>query len=205
MKNYLILIFSLFLLSACKNSPAGEALGTVSEDFQSFDGQNRPLYKLDTVVTAEGTIYELTYRGGRMDASVQIKVRKDGKLIHNQDYKTVGSIKNIYHTDLNGDGQEDLLFYTTTEDATEIGNAYLVSLQGNQIDFKYILPFMDKVNSVGYFGRDSFYLDGGNVMRTFPVYSLNQYNQKKLTDKKRYLTYKFAQSDTLKASAAEDK
>lgn len=198
-----LILFSLF--SACKNSSSSAASGSLDELYTPYDGQDRPLFFMDTIKDNKGLEYDLAMRGGMLDAAIQVKLRKDGRLIYNQDHKAAGRITNRYTTDFNGDGNSDLVVYTNTEDQTRIGNAYIVGIDGNTVFFKEIQPYMNKENAKGYFGRDSFYIEGNNVIRTFPVYELNQYNQKRPTNMRRYLTYAYSKQDTLQPVNAETK
>lgn len=204
MKHILILLLSaLSLLTACKRNGPGPAVGSLDDIYTPYDGKDRPLLDFDTIRTGKGLEYELAMRGGMLDAALQVKLRKDGRLIYNQDHKAVGRISKRYITDFNNDGNPDLLVYTNTEDQTRIGNAYLTGIEGNTVFFKEILPFMNKENTVGYFGRDSFHVEGNKVIRSFPVFDLNEFNQKKATDKRRYLTYEYGKSDTLQPVNSE--
>jgi hypothetical protein len=185
-------MFSFLYLIACRNDGGIKAPST----YKPYDGTARALFYIDTIPAGDYT-YEIYTRGGMMDASAQVVIREDGDILYNKDHAAIGRISGIYTTDLDGDGKKDLVFYTNTEDATHIGNAYAVINKGDDSEFKYILPFMPPDLQKGYFGRDSFYVKNHEIIRRFPIYDLNQYNQKRASGKFRYITYTYQQADTL--------
>lgn len=204
---YLSLIFfalSLSFVSCKKDTKAGgQGSDADPEAYVSYNGQTRQIAYQDTVKNNKGVQFELTFRGGMIDGSAQVKVRKDGKLLENKDFKADGRVKQIIMHDINGDGEEDFLFYTNTEDPTSIGNLYGVIHDGGKIKHVYISPFLKEPYVTNYFGRDSFYVASGNIYRTFPKYDLNKLRQKKDSGKKWVLTYKYDGIDTIPVSNGE--
>ena len=148
----------------------------------------------------KGVEFELTFRGGMVDGSAQIKVRKDGKLLENKDFKADGRVTQQFMHDINGDGEEDFIFYTKTEDPTGIGNLYGVINDNGTIKHIYVSPFLKQPYITNYFGRDSFFVADGNIYRSFPKYDLNKLNQKKDSGKDWVLTYKYEGKDTIAVS-----
>lgn len=197
-----VLLFSVIIIcSSCRNGGGTQAPST----YTPYDSTARPLYYQDTIPAGSDYTYELYSRGGMLDASAQVVLREDGDILYNEDHAAVGRISGIYTADINDDGKTDLVFYTNTEDATKIGNAYVLVNKGDDSEFKYILPFMPTDLQQGYFGRDSFYVEKDNIIRRFPIYNLNQYNQKSPSGKFRYVTYSYQQSDTLSPQSHIDK
>jgi|GEM_PF-1261204 len=200
---YLTLIFSAFILSfsftSCKKDGKKDApkVEVGQEAYASYDGVVRNIAYKDTLKNNKGVQFELTFRGGMIDGSAQIKVRKDGTLIENKDFKADGRVKKVILHDINGDGEEDFIFYTNTEDQTSIGNLYGVIHENGKVKHIYVSPFLQKPYVTNYFGRDSFYVADGNIYRQFPKYDLNKLNQKSDSGKKWLLTYKYAGKDTI--------
>ncbi len=203
---YLTLILASLLISfsSCKNETTktvdGKEVSSDEEAYTSYNGKVRNVAFQDTMKNNKGVEFELTFRGGMVDGSAQIKVRKDGKLLENKDFKADGRVTQQFMHDINGDGEEDYIFYTKTEDPTGIGNLYGVINDNGTIKHIYVSPFLKQPYVTNYFGRDSFYVADGNIYRSFPKYDLNKLNQKKDSGKDWVLTYKYEGKDTIAVS-----
>ena len=190
-----------FCTSSCKKdgkaSEGKEDNSLTSEEYKSYDGEVRNIAFQDTMVNNKGVQFELTFRGGMVKGSAQVKVRKDGKLLENKDFKADGRITQLLLQDINGDGEDDFIFYTNTEDQTHIGNLYGVIHDNGTIKHIYVSPFLKKPYVTNYFGRDTFYVSEGVIYRQFPKYDLNKLNQKKDSGTDWLITYKYEGKDTI--------
>lgn len=74
-------------------------------------------------------------------------------MLENTDRKAAGRVTKVFLHDINGDGEDDFLFYTNTEDVTKIGNLYGVIHTNNGIQHIYVSPFMRAPYVDGYLGR----------------------------------------------------
>ena len=98
-----------------------------------------------------------------------------------------GSIMDVYNTDMNMDGNPEILILSKAKDTTTHINIYAYeykSGKGTKLDFPKL---SDKSKSV-YHGGDNFYIEQGNLVREFPVYS-GTGKAAKPTGKKRILQY----------------
>ena len=195
-----MILFAVITIAftACKKD--GKSNGTSSnekETYKSYDGKNRNLVFQDTVTSNKGIQYEIAFRGGMIDGEATVKARKDGELLEHKSYKADGKVTQVILNDINGDGEEDLIFYTNTEDPTRIGNLYGAIHENGKFRHIFISPFLSKPYVSNYFGRDSFYVENGVIFRQFPKYDLNQYNQKKDSGTKWVLSYKYTGRDTI--------
>lgn len=203
---FLTVMTLVILFTGCKQdgkTSKASDVPAVSEDYASYDGRDRPVIFSDTIQGKDGVAYEITFRGGGIDAAVHVKVRENGTLRFNKEIQAVGRVTQAIQADISGDGQDDLVFATNTEDATSIGNLYGVIKNNDEFRIIQVIPHLPKPYTDSYFGRDSFYIDNGNVMRTFPKYDLNQYNQKKLSGQNWRLTYTYAGRDTISVTSGE--
>lgn len=192
-----------FAAMSCKKdgkSASSDGSGDDKETYKSYDGKSRNLVFQDTLVNNKGIQFEVAFRGGMIDGEATVKTRKDGDLIENKSYKADGRVTKTMLTDINGDGEEDLIFYTNTEDPTKIGNLYGAIHENGKIKHLFISPFLSKPYVSNYFGRDSFYVENGVIFREFPKYDLNKYNQKSDSGTKWVLSYKYSGRDTIAVS-----
>ena len=98
-----------------------------------------------------------------------------------------GAITDVFNTDMNMDGYPEILIISKAKDTTEHVNIYVYEYR-NGIGQKINFPKLsDKSKSV-YHGGDNFYIEQGNLVREFPVYS-GTGKDAKPTGKKRILQY----------------
>lgn len=192
-----ILVLGIGLVSCKSDTTKGKAGIDEAEKYVPYDSTARQIATTDTVVNNKGIQFELTFRGGSIDGATQVKVRKDGKLLENTDRKAAGRVTKVFLHDINGDGEDDFLFYTNTEDVTKIGNLYGVIHTNNGIQHIYVSPFMRAPYVDGYLGRDSFYVDNGVIYKSFPKFDFNKFRQKVNSGKRWVLSYPFNGKDTI--------
>jgi len=98
-----------------------------------------------------------------------------------------GSIQDVFNTDMNMDGNPEILILSKAKDTTAHYNMYAyeyINGKGNKLDFPKL---SDKSKNV-YHGGDNFYIEGGNLVREFPVYA-GTGKDAKPTGKKKILQY----------------
>src|SRR5476651_1719652 len=98
-----------------------------------------------------------------------------------------GSIQDVFNTDMNMDGNPEILILSKAKDTITRFNMYAyeyVNGKGNKLDFPKL---SDKSKSV-YHGGDNFYIEGGNLVREFPIYA-GAGKDAKSTGKKKILQY----------------
>ncbi|GAA4315087.1 hypothetical protein GCM10023149_11540 [Mucilaginibacter gynuensis] len=80
-----------------------------------------------------------------------------------------GSIVDVYNSDMDLDGNPELLIQGKAKDSTNYANVYAFEFNGdraNKLDF----PKLTKKQRKGYRGNDNFYIKEGKLMREFPIY-----------------------------------
>ena len=98
-----------------------------------------------------------------------------------------GAIIDVFNTDMNMDGNPEILILSKAKDTTAHVNIYAYEYR-NGVGAKLNFPKLsDKSKSV-YRGGDNFYIEQGNLVREFPVYTGNTKDAKP-TGKKRVLQY----------------
>ena len=211
MRYFILLMAFTFSLWACKNDKSSGQqnengkVASADEAYTPFDKKtDRPIVYSNNWKSKQYE-YKVNFRGGNIDAASQIIVKKNGKTIYNKDERAAGKVSKAFLQDLNNDGNEDLFIYSNTEDETNIGYGFGVVMQGDSVHRYMLIPNLDPKLSKGYFGRDSFYLEGDQIIRVFPIWSLNKYNQKSLSGSKRYITYKWDGKPILQPISQEDR
>jgi hypothetical protein len=98
-----------------------------------------------------------------------------------------GRIVDVYNTDMNMDGNPEILILSKAKDTTVHFNMYAYEYRngkGNKIDF----PKLGGKSKTMYHGGDNFYIEQGNLIREFPAYE-GEGKEAKPTGKKRVLQY----------------
>jgi hypothetical protein len=98
-----------------------------------------------------------------------------------------GAIIDVFNTDMNMDGYPEILILSKAKDTTAHINMYAYEYRGgkgNKIDF----PKLGGKSKTMYHGGDNFYIEQGNLIRTFPAYDGEEKNARP-TGKKRVLQY----------------
>ncbi|MBW4889332.1 hypothetical protein KXQ82_06375 [Mucilaginibacter sp. HMF5004] len=98
-----------------------------------------------------------------------------------------GAITDVFNTDMNMDGNPEILLLSKAKDTTVHFNIYAYEYRngkGNKIDF----PKLGGKSKTMYHGGDDFHIEQGNLVREFPAYDGEGKNAKP-TGKKRILQY----------------
>ncbi|MCD8740158.1 PliI family lysozyme inhibitor of I-type lysozyme [Mucilaginibacter roseus] len=80
-----------------------------------------------------------------------------------------GAIVDVYNTDMDSDGNPELLVQADAKDTINFVNIYAFEFNGNdarKLDF----PKLTKRQRKGYQGKDNFYVKEGKFIREFPIY-----------------------------------
>ncbi|RKR83657.1 hypothetical protein BDD43_3870 [Mucilaginibacter gracilis] len=110
-----------------------------------------------------------------------------GKQYSNTGGDLEGSIIDIYNTDMNMDGNPEILIEAKAKDTTNHVNIYAYEFRGaksQKLDF----PKLTTKTKKGYRGDDNFYIKDGSLVREFPIYEGSGKNAKP-TGKKKILQY----------------
>src|SRR6202000_1146424 len=98
-----------------------------------------------------------------------------------------GSIVDVYNSDMDLDGNPEILIQAKAKDTTNYATIYAFEFnnsKANKLDF----PRLTSSQRKGYRGNDNFYIKEGKFMREFPIYDGDD-SAAKATGQKRILEY----------------
>lgn len=98
-----------------------------------------------------------------------------------------GAITDVYNTDMDMDGNPEILIEAKTKDSTKHTQVYAFEYNNNKAQ-KLDFPKLTSSQRKGYRGEDQFYLKEGVLMREFPVFDGSGADAK-ATGTKRVLAY----------------
>lgn len=115
-----------------------------------------------------------------------------------------GTITDVYNTDMDMDGNPEILIQAKSKDSTKYTQIYAFEYKDNKAQ-KLDFPRLTSSQRKGYRGEDNFYLKEGTLMREFPLFE-GQGDTAKVTADKRVLEYGIRSNNfTVKAVEQEDK
>lgn len=80
-----------------------------------------------------------------------------------------GSIVDVYNTDMDLDGNPEILIQVKTNDTVNYTTIYAFEFNGNRAQ-KLDFPKLTKKERTGYRGGDNFYVKDGKLEREFPIF-----------------------------------
>jgi len=95
-----------------------------------------------------------------------------------------GTIVDVYNSDMDLDGNPELLIQAKGTDSTNYATIYAFEFSNGKAE-KLDFPKLTKSQKKGYHGGDNFYIKEGKFMREFPIYDKDA----KATGAKRVLQY----------------
>lgn len=98
-----------------------------------------------------------------------------------------GAITDVYNTDMDMDGNPEILIQTKAKDSTQHTQVDAFEYKDNHAQ-KLDFPRLTSSQKKGYRGEDQFYIKDGGLMREFPVYDGSEADAKP-TGEKRVLAY----------------
>ena len=98
-----------------------------------------------------------------------------------------GEITDVYNTDMDMDGNPEILIQTKAKDSTQHTQINAFEYKDNRAQ-KLDFPKLTSSQKKGYHGEDQFYIKDGGLMREFPVYDGSAADAKP-TGNKRVLAY----------------
>ncbi|HWD87375.1 MAG TPA: hypothetical protein VG367_04555 [Mucilaginibacter sp.] len=98
-----------------------------------------------------------------------------------------GTIVDVYNSDMDLDGNPEILIQARGTDSTNYANIYAFEFNGSRAQ-KLDFPKLNKSQRKGYKGDDNFYIKEGKFMREFPIYD-GTGKDAKSTGAKRVLEY----------------
>ncbi len=98
-----------------------------------------------------------------------------------------GTIVDVYNSDMDLDGNPELLIQAKGTDSTNYATIYAFEFSNGKAQ-KLDFPKLTKSQRQGYRGSDNFYIKEGKFMREFPIYAGND-KDSKASGAKRMLQY----------------
>ncbi|MDB5016956.1 MAG: hypothetical protein JWQ84_1788 [Mucilaginibacter sp.] len=96
-----------------------------------------------------------------------------------------GAIVDVYNTDMDLDGNPEILIQAKGKDSTNYTNIYAFEFSNGKAQ-KLDFPKLNKKQRQGYRGQDSFYIEDGKFFREFPIYDGNSKDAKTTGQKRKF-------------------
>lgn len=121
-----------------------------------------------------------------------------------------GSIVDVYNTDMDADGNPEILIQTKGKDSTNYTSVYAYEFTYGKAQ-KIPFPKLSKSQGQGYRGEDDFYIKEGQLYREFPIFigsgseakASGQKRQLKYSLQDNYFTVKQLSKDSVKTGTAK--
>lgn len=127
-------------------------------------------------------------RGSQAVGSFLILHSDSGRMKYNTTTGDLdGSIVDVYNSDMDLDGNPEILIQAKATDTTNYAIIYAFEFNNGRAD-KLDFPKLSSSQRKGYRGSDNFYIKEGKFMREFPIYDGNGKDAKS-TGQKRLLQY----------------
>lgn len=140
---------------------------------------------------APGEYYDvLSWGRGSVDTGAYVILHSDST---SRQYVTTtgdldGKIVDVYNSDMDVDGNPEILIQTKGKDTTNYATIYAFEYGNDNKANKRDFPKLTSSQRDGYRGGDNFYISEGKFIREFPIYDGNT-KAAKLTGAKRKLEY----------------
>ncbi|MBC9929336.1 PliI family lysozyme inhibitor of I-type lysozyme [Chitinophaga qingshengii] len=172
---YLLPGFLLWMMMACNNLSEQKKVQQNKADDSARaatpapKAPERPTFKMDT--TFKNYRFSVTTRGDETLRNLFISIGsvKDttrADTIVEKDFK--GAVSDVAVTDLNGDGQPELYVFSTSAGTNLYGKVYAFAIQPKGV-VKINTGALDSLSGKDYKGRDSFYIQGKELIRSYPA------------------------------------
>ncbi|TAJ12287.1 hypothetical protein DMA11_13640 [Marinilabiliaceae bacterium JC017] len=181
---------------------------------EGFASQYDGLFTIDSVVKAEAlsaendcdgrlnNIFDKTFESGDIafrilsatgSLSPSVIIPSGFEEDNAPQHKEVdGSIQQVELTDLNSDGYNEIICFTTSAGSGSYGDIWAFASNKNKsISEIYLQPLSDPS---GYMGHDRFYIEDNRLKREFPLYKEEDTNNRP-TAGKRIITYQLEQGE----------
>ncbi len=185
-KPYLLMLMGGIIIAGCNQGQKApiarlESAPKVMEPFR--------YHKL--VEVAPGEYYDiLSWGRGAVDTGAFMILHSDSSA---REYITTtgdldGKIVDVYNSDMDVDGNPEILIQTKGKDTTNYTKIYAFEYGSDNKANKRDFPRLTSSQRDGYRGGDNFYISEGKFIREFPIYDGNTATAK-LTGAKRKLEY----------------
>ena len=96
-----------------------------------------------------------------------------------------GTIIDAYNSDMDLDGNPEILIEAKTKDTVNFVNIYAFEFSGGKAQ-KIDFPKLTRSQRAGYRGSDNFYVQEGKLIREFPIYVGAGQSAKPMADKRKF-------------------
>ncbi len=185
-KPYLLMLMSSIVIAGCSQEQKAPVtqLNTTPKVMQPFR-----YHKL--IEVAPGEYYDiLSWGRGATDTGAFAILHSDSIA---REYVTTtgdldGKIVDVYNSDMDVDGNPEILIQTAGKDTTNYTKIYAFEYGSDNKANKRDFPRLTSSQRDGYRGGDNFYISEGKFIREFPIYDGNTATAKP-TGAKRKLEY----------------
>lgn len=188
-KHTIIIVFGLAILSACNQQP-DKTNATVAVNTPAKATLMAPFRYHKMIESSPGKYFDVFGWGRGKDSSGAYMILHSdstGKRYSNTSGDLEGSIIDIFNTDMNMDGNPEIIIEARAKDTTNHINIYAYEFYGAKSQ-KLSFPKLTDKTKRTYHGDDNFYIKEGNLIREFPVYDGAGKNAKP-TGQKKILQY----------------
>jgi hypothetical protein len=176
------------MFAACNQQPVKTAAPVVSGPAKTTLPAPFRYHKL--IESSPGKYFDVFGWGRGKDSSGAYMILHSdsaGKQYSNTSGDLEGSIIDVYNTDMNMDGNPEILIEAKAKDTTNHVNIYAYEFKGGKGN-KLTFPKLTDKTKKQYRGDDYFYIKDGFLIREFPVYDGTGVNAKP-TGQKKILQY----------------
>ena len=158
------------LLQACQQE--APAVNQPAPDSVKTPALGAPFSYHKLIESSPGNYFDVFSWGrGKDAAGAYIILRTDSV---NNLYSTTsgnleGSVIDVFNTDMNMDGNPEIIVETKAKDTVNYINMYAYEFVGSRTN-KLNFPQLSAKSKKGYRGGDVFYIKGGNLIREFAIY-----------------------------------
>ena len=185
---FIISLLSFILLISCNDNKSTtiESTKPVSLNNNLID----PFKYHKLIEVSPGQYYDIfSWSRGSKNAGAYLILHSDSS---GKKYTTTygdldGTIVDVYNSDLDADGNPELLIQIKISDTVNYTNIYAYEFS-NEKSQKLTFPRLSKSQSKGYHGNDNFYLKDGQLFREFPIFNGDAAKAKN-NNQKRLLQY----------------
>jgi hypothetical protein len=184
---YLVTMISGILLAGCGNSEKPAGITTAIEKKTLIMDPFR-YHKL--IEVSPGQDYDIVSWGRGSATSGAFAILHSDSAAAKYTTTTgdlAGSITDVYNSDMDLDGNPEILIQAKGKDSINYTNIYAFEFTNGRAE-KLDFPKLTRSQKQGYRGNDNFYIKDGILFREFPVYNGNG-KDAKATGQKRQLQY----------------
>lgn len=180
----MFMVCCLGALASCTQQPAPQTAPVVAAPKAAELMAPFRYHKL--IESSPGKYFDIFSWGRGKDSSGAYMILHSdstGKQYSNTSGDLEGAIIEVYNTDMDMDGDPEILIEAKAKDTTNHVNIYAYEFRGARAN-KLNFPQLTDKTKKSYRGGDNFYIKDGSLIREFPVYDGSGVNAKPIGAKK---------------------